>query len=141
MDDDVFAWDTSLEMIDIPSRLKELKSDYTENFLFYGTSLTCLSYLGSTDFSSAYVFDSGNNPEIHVSDSLYPKGKQFGQRDVIRDGQTCGVSNEPLIPRKPSKKKKCICTKLAFKYFPKITRLFVFLVHSWIKFNYNKIHI
>ena len=93
MEDDVFVNCNSLKNIDIPSSLKLLLNNNAGNYLFYGvSSLVCFSYLGSTDFSTAYVFS--NNPEVHVSDSLYPKDKQFGQRNVIRDGKTCGVSNK-----------------------------------------------
>ena len=89
-------------MLSIIWKGRAVIGEYPENYLFYSvSSLSCFSYLGSTDFSSAKVFE--NSPEVHVSDSLYPKGKQFGRRNVIRDGKTCGVSNEPLTKKKEIK--------------------------------------
>ena len=56
MGKDVFEYTHALTKIDIPPSLEELEYD-SNNYLFYGTtSLTCFSYFGSTDFSSAYVF-------------------------------------------------------------------------------------
>ena len=88
---DTFQNDNSIVKIDIPPSVEML--GYASNqYVFYGiTSLTCFSYLGSTDFSTSKVFH--NTPEIHVSNTLYPKGSKFGQKDVIRDGKSCGVSN------------------------------------------------
>ena len=110
MSDNVFQCDDSLTKFDMPSNLKKL--DYDEsNYLFPTVfSLTCFSYLGSTDFSYAYVFEINNNPEVHVSDSLYPRA-QFGRRDVIKDGKTCGVSNDPFSGKKKTPKNRLIGNK------------------------------
>ena len=127
----IFQNDNSLTKIDIPSNLKELVYDLY-NYLFVSvTNLTCFSYLGSTDFSNAHVFKSGNNPTVHVSDLLYPKNKQFGQRDVVRDGETCGVSNDPFSGKNNKQKKNCICTVLVIKQRPNLTSALIFLLASW----------
>ena len=98
---DVFQYDYLLTSIDIPSNLNTLIYDVNNYLMIDVNNLSCLSYLGSTDFSTAYIFS--NSPEIHVSDSLYPKGKQFGKRDVIRDGKTCEPKKEisKIIDRGP----------------------------------------
>ena len=78
------------------SLLKELLKYHSINYLFYDvSSLSYFSYLGSTNFSDAYVFK--NNQEIHVSDLLHPKDKQFWRRNVIRDGKTWGVKQQNVL--------------------------------------------
>ena len=90
---DVFGVCYSLINIDLPASLKTL--EYNKYFyLFDGmNSLEFCSYLGTTDFASAYIFK--NSPTIRVSSS-YPSD-QFGRKTVTyKDGSTCGVSNEPF---------------------------------------------
>ena len=92
---DVFNNCKSLINIDLPPSLKEL--EYTEYYyLFYAvTSLQCCSYLGTTNFASAKIFEYINSPTIRVSPN-YPSTK-FGQKSVsYNDGSTCGVSKEPF---------------------------------------------
>ena len=123
MERNVFQMDNLLTKIDIPPSLEELVND-NNNYLFWGvTSLTCFSYFGSTDFSTSYVFK--NTPEVHVSDSMYPKGKQFGKRDVIRDGKSCGVSNFK------TKSSKCRYSIIVRDHYPNLTKLSIFLLISW----------
>ena len=120
---DVFEQATSITRIDMPATVEELVNMNNAYLFVSVTSLSCFSYLGSTDFSETYVFY--NNPEVHVSDSLYPKGKQFGRRDVIRDGKTCGVSKEPF-----TEKLKNRCTIVIRKRSTGLYNTLIFLLLS-----------
>ena len=118
----VFQDCTSLKNVDIPPSTKEIAGSSTDYMFKLTSAVTCFSYLGSTDFSTAYVFY--NTPTIHVSDSIYPAGKQFGQRNVIRDGKTCGTSNEPFY------KNICNVSILVRKCHPNLMSVIILLMVS-----------
>ena len=122
MEKDVFQNDNSITKIDIPPSLEDVDYD-SDAWIFYGvTSLICFSYFGSTDFSNHKVFH--NNPEVHVSDLMYPKGKKFGEKDVIRDDKSCGISNFKI------KSLKCRYSILIRDHYPNISRFLIFLLIS-----------
>ena len=83
----------NLEKIDFPSSVKTIKSSSYKIF-FQNTVLSCVSYHGAYDFSSVAMFE--NSPKIHVSSS-YEYGK-LGNVDVLKDDQTCNISNKPFYP-------------------------------------------
>ena len=120
---DIFQSCVSLKNVDIPPSVNEILGDSVD-YLFKGTgAVECFSYLGSTDFSTTYIFY--NSPKIHVSDSLYPAGKQFGRQTAIRDGKTCGISNEPFF------KCKCNVSILIRNHYPNLlTIILLFMVSS-----------
>ena len=95
----------SLTRIDFPSSLNEML--YTDYLIFYkNIKLSCVSYLGVSDFSTIKMFD--NTPKIHVSSSY--NYEKFGELDVSKDDQTCGTSNERFYPTRR------MCCSLKIRY-------------------------
>ena len=93
LDEFVFSSCKALKKIDFPASLKKIESSYTY-IIFWCTELTCFSYLGTSDFSDHYIFDS-SSIAIHVSPSY--KYSKIGKESYnFNDGSTCGVSNEPF---------------------------------------------
>ena len=117
IDNDIFQDCESLKKVDLPPSVVDILGDSTD-YMFKKTSVVeCFSYLGSTDFSNTHVF--ANTPTIHVSDSLYPAGKQFGKRTVTRDGKTCRTSNEPFF------KCKCMVSILFRNCYPNLISVII----------------
>ena len=83
-----FYQNWALAKIDIPPSLK-IFGENPNYPIFYQTSLSCVSYFGSSNFTSSNLFN--RNPIIHVS-KYYPF-PTIGGKNVTKDGKTCGVSN------------------------------------------------
>jgi hypothetical protein len=102
IDYNVFYKCTSLTKINIPKTLVTVRT----GMFSYNSALECLSYLGSTDFSSSSFFSTETaSVKIHVA-STYPSGT-FGGRSVIKDDGTCGVSSLPFNTKTGSKANRC----------------------------------
>ena len=85
-----------LEKLDVPKSLSQY--DTIESSALYPGfselySLTCISYLGATDFSSYDFFRNNVPANIYVSSSHPDK---FGGKSVTGRDKTCGVSKLPL---------------------------------------------
>ena len=102
-----FAHCYKLMKIDIPSSVTTIIAPNTGCQFFSNTIKDCISYLGTTDYSSSSLFDSNNVPSVIYVSVLYPSDFFGGQR-VTKNDKTCGVSNNPLVitPRR-SRIKKC----------------------------------
>ena len=92
----------ALTKIDIPPTLKTVVSNSNSRIFKDDSSLECFSYLGSSDFTSSYFFNT-DKVVVHVSKN-YPYST-LGQKSVTKDDKTCGVSDQPF-----SKSKKKICS-------------------------------
>ena len=113
---DIFQNDNNIIKIDLPASVQTILHS-SGAYIFYDVkSLVCFSYLGSTDFSQNYLF--ANTPEIHVSNSKYPAGKNLGFKSVIRDDKTCIASN------------KCRYSIIVRYYYPDLSKFSILLLVS-----------
>ena len=84
MDNNAFHSCSSLEKIDLPPALKTV----TPYAPFNGAPLSCVSYFGTNQITRSMF---SNNPTIHVLPSY--GYSQFAQKNVLKDGVSCGVSD------------------------------------------------
>ena len=88
---------SKLEKIDFPASINVLNSNSPAATLFFGASMiSCVSYLGKTNFESVKLFLTV--PSRILVSSLYPSSI-FGKQNVTQsNGETCGTSKEPFVP-------------------------------------------
>ena len=110
--DNLALFNSAIENIDLPQSLKTILATQEIWPQFYGSNIKCISYLGTADFSNSNIIHSSvPSVTIHTSSS-YPSDT-FGGRSVIKDGKTCGVSNEAFekTPRRSRNKITCVVEK------------------------------
>ena len=117
---------TIIVNFDLPSSVTIIDYYSSDYFFYWVSSLKCFSYLGKTDFSNNRIFY--NTPTIHVSNDYL--STSFGQiSGLIKDGSTCGVSNERFYPEKYEFETFFIRRAIIHR----ILMFIIFILTSWVK--------